>query len=100
MMNILAFNDAVVAKYGHFAQVMLEVTIEEKNIVITAPISFLSDYSGMSLSILWEKSGIDNYQAIGLQDLYYTTHDNMTYDSNEQTLTVIDPNGMVLKVKA
>lgn len=101
MMNILAFNDYVVEKYGHFAQVMLEVSIKDlDNLVISAPISFLSDYSGMSLSILWEKASILDYQEKGLLDLYYTTHDNMTFDSNENTLTVIDPKGMELKIKA
>lgn len=100
MMNILSFNDYVVEKYGHFAQVMLEVSIKEKDLVVTVPISFLSDYSGMSLSILWEKAGIENYIELSLVDLYYTTNDNMTYNSNDNTLTVIDPKGMELKIKA
>ena len=100
MMNILDFNEYIEAKYGHFSQVMLEVSIAEKNLVVSAPISFLSDYSGMSLSILWESAGVENYQELDLFDLYYTTHDNMTYDEGNHTLTVVDPSGVELVIKS
>lgn len=64
MQNILEFNDYVVEVYGHFAQVELKVVVPEKKIDRKVPISFLSDYSGMSLSMSWGLAGVMNCQEL------------------------------------
>lgn len=94
MQNILEFNDYIVKTYGHFSQVNLKIEVPEISFSIKAPVSFLSDYSGMSLSVMWQTAGISNYSELGLLDLYYTTWDNMTFNKNEKSITIIDPKGM------
>lgn len=100
MQNILEFNDYVVEVYGHFAQVELKVVVPEKKIDRKVPISFLSDYSGMSLSMSWLTAGVADYQALGLLDLYYTTWDNMKFDQVNKSLAITDPNGLLVMVYA
>ncbi|MGY3766859.1 hypothetical protein ACWOAH_10070 [Vagococcus vulneris] len=90
MQDILEFNDCVVSQYGHFSQVELKVVILENNIETTVPISFLSDYSGLSLSMLWSDAGIVDYKQRGLFDLYYATGNNMTFDQTNKSLTILD----------
>ncbi len=94
MQNILEFNDYIVGRYGHFSQVNLKIEVPEINFSTKAPVSFLSDYSGMSLSVMWQTAGISNYLELGLLDLYYTTWDNMIFNKDEKSITIIDPKGM------
>ncbi|MEG0285132.1 MULTISPECIES: hypothetical protein [Vagococcus] len=100
MQNILEFNDYVVEKYGHFAQVEIHIVIPDKGIDKKVPVSFLSDYSGMSLSVSWLMAGVSNYQELGLLDLYFTTWDNMTYNEADKSLAIIDPNGVLVMMYA
>jgi hypothetical protein len=48
----------------------------------------------MSLSVMWQTAGISNYLELGLLDLYYTTWDNMIFNKDEKSITIIDPKGM------
>ena len=98
MNDILDFKEEVEKKHGHFIRVILNVTIEEKNIVIQVPITFLSDYSGMSLSIMWETAGLSHYKDLGLLDQYVATWDNMTFSEESKSLKIRDKDGLELVV--
>ncbi|MGO3731581.1 MAG: hypothetical protein ACTJHC_00235 [Vagococcus sp.] len=98
-MDILDFNDSVEEKYGHFSEVGLKVTVKDKSISTIIPVSFLSDYSGMSLGIMWESVGFTNYEDMGLFGLYYTTWDNMRFNKEEKILHIKDINDMELIIE-
>lgn len=94
MMNILGFHDYIVEQYGDFKQVLLTIEIPEKELVFNqVPVSFLSDYSGLSLSMLWEDAGVENPLESGLYYQYFTTGENMTYVEDDHRLIMVDPEG-------
>ena len=99
-MDILTFKEQVEAKHGPFALVPLKVLVEEKGIDTEVPVSFLSDYRGMSLAIMWESIGIENFESLGLAGIYYTTWDNMKYDEEELAIIIQDEGRPVVVLKA
>lgn len=99
-MDILTFKEQVEDKHGPFAQVPLKVLVEEKEIDMDIPVSFLSDYRGMSLAIMWESVGIENFESLGLAGIYYTTWDNMKYNEEELAIHIQDEGRPTVIIKA
>lgn len=98
MNDILDFKEEVEKRHGHFIRVPLQVKIEDKKIITEVPATFLSDYSGMSLSFMWENAGLNNYIELGLLDQYFATWDNMTFSEESKSIKIRDKKGLDIVV--
>lgn len=99
MMDIFDFSDFIEEKYRVNTDTKLKVRVPSKHISQIIPVTFLSDYSGASVGILWEDADISNYEALGLLGMYHTTGKNMVYNKDEQSLTIDNGDGHMIIIE-